>query len=282
MSSGVSLKTLPEDLADQVRRALAEDIGEGDITAALLDASATSSGRAIAREGTVLCGRPWVDEVYRQLDPNLTPRWRHEEGADIPAGATLYTIQGNSRALLTAERSALNFLQTLCGTAQRSRELAQSIAHTRCKLLDTRKTLPGLRSAQKYAVRTGGCHNHRMGLFDAYLIKENHIRARGGIAPAIARARQLRPEQKIEIEVRDLAELEQAIEAGADTALLDNFGIQQIREAVRLTRARCQLEASGGIEEEALVEIAETGVDYISLGLLTKHCRAADLSFLLE
>ncbi len=230
----------------------------------------------------MLCGRPWVDEVYRQIGPELIPRWRHGEGAEIPAGATLYTIEGNSRALLTAERSALNFLQTLCGTAHQSRKLAQSVAHTRCKLLDTRKTLPGLRGAQKYAVRVGGCHNHRMGLFDAYLIKENHIRACGGIAQAIARARQPRPEQKIEVEVRNLAELEEAIAAGADTALLDNFGINQIRQAVALTQGRCQLEASGGIEAHALVEIAETGVDYISLGLLTKHCRAADLSFLLE
>jgi len=282
MSSGGSLETLPEDLAAQVRRALVEDIGGGDITAALLDASAASSGRAIAKGNTVLCGRPWVDEVYRQIDPALVPRWHHDEGADVPAGATLYTIEGNSRALLTAERSALNFMQTLCGIAQRSRKLARSIAHTRCKLLDTRKTLPGLRSAQKHAVRIGGCHNHRMGLFDAYLIKENHIRACGGITQAITRARQLRPDKKIEVEVRDLAELEKAIQAGADTALLDNFSIQQIRKAVDLTRDRCQLEASGGIEEATLVEIAETGVDYISLGLLTKHCRAADLSFLLE
>ena len=272
----------PEDLGAQVRRALAEDIGAGDITAALLDASATSSGRAVTREDTVLCGRPWVDEVYRQIDPDLAPAWQHEEGAELPAGATLYTIQGNSRALLTGERSALNFLQTLCGVASRSRELARLVAHTRCKLLDTRKTLPGLRSAQKYAVRAGGCHNHRMGLYDAYLIKENHIRASGGIAGAIARARDLQPGRDVEVEVRNLAELGEAIGAGADIALLDNFGIGEIREAVALARGRCRLEASGGIERAALVEIAETGVDYISLGILTKYCRATDLSFLLE
>ena len=273
---------IPEDLAGQVSRALAEDIGSGDITAELLDASAISSGRVIAREETVLCGRPWVDEAYRQLDPALAPQWRHEEGADLPAGATLYTIEGNSRSLLTAERTALNFLQTLCGIARQSRDLARLVAHTGCQLLDTRKTLPGLRSAQKYAVRIGGCHNHRLGLFDAYLIKENHIHASGGIARAISRARQLWPETKLEVEVRNLAELKEAIEAEAHIALLDNFSTTQIREAVALTRGRCQLEASGGIEVDALAEIAETGVDYISLGLLTKHCRAADMSFLLE
>ncbi len=272
----------PGDLPAQVAAALAEDIGGGDITAALLDPAATGSGRAIAREDTVLCGRPWVDAVYHRLDPSLRPQWRHEEGADIGPGATLYIIEGNNRALLSAERSALNFLQTLCGVARRSRELAALVAHTGCKLLDTRKTLPGLRSAQKYAVRVGGCHNHRMGLFDAFLIKENHIRARGGIGPAITRAREMRPDKPVEIEVRDLAELEQAIAAGADVAMLDNFDIDRIRQAVALTRGRCRLEASGGVEGETLVEIAETGVDCISLGLLTKHCRAADLSFLLE
>ncbi len=272
----------PGDIPAQVAAALAEDIGDGDITAALLDPAATGSGRAIAREDTVLCGRPWVDAVYHRLDPSLRPQWRHEEGADIDPGATLYIIEGNTRALLSAERSALNFLQTLCGVARRSRELAALVAHTGCKLLDTRKTLPGLRSAQKYAVRVGGCHNHRMGLFDVFLIKENHIRASGGIGPAITRAREMRPDKPVEIEVRDLAELEQAIAAGADVAMLDNFDIDRIRQAVALTRGRCRLEASGGVEGETLVEIAETGVDCISLGLLTKHCRAADLSFLLE
>ncbi len=272
----------PGDLPAQVAAALAEDIGSGDITAALLDPAAKGSGRTIARGHTVLCGRPWVDAVYHQLDPSLRPQWQHGEGADIAPGATLYTIEGNIRALLGAERSALNFLQTLCGAARRSRELVALVAHTECKLLDTRKTLPGLRSAQKYAVRVGGCHNHRMGLFDAFLIKENHILASGGIGPAIARARKMQPDKPVEIEVSNLAELEQAIAAGTDVAMLDNFDIGRIRQAVALTRGRCRLEASGGIEGEALVEIAETGVDYISLGLLTKHCRAADLSFLLE
>lgn len=277
-----ALRDIPSDLGKQVRRALAEDIGGGDITAALLDASATGAGRTLARESTVLCGRPWVDEVYRRLDPSLIPQWRFREGDSVPAGSILYTIGGNTRFLLTAERSALNFLQLLCGIAARSRELAQSAAHTDCKLLDTRKTLPGLRSAQKYAVRTGGCHNHRMGLYDAYLIKENHIRANGGIARTVDRARQLHPDKPVEIEVRNPDELEQAITAGVDVALLDNFNPEQIRRAVKRTGGRCRLEASGGIDERTLVEIAETGVDYISLGILTKHCRAADLSFLLE
>ena len=276
------MRNTPSDLGEQVSRALAEDIGGGDITTALLDDEATGSGRVIAREDTVLCGRPWVDEVYRQLAPKLAAEWHFAEGDSVPAESTLYTVDGNARALLTAERTALNFLQLLCGIAARSRELAAAVAHTGCRLLDTRKTLPGLRGAQKYAVRIGGCHNHRMGLYDAFLIKENHIRASGGIARAIGRARQSQPGKPVEIEVRDFNELEEAIAAGADIALLDNFNPGQIRRAVALAGGRCKLEASGGIGGETLVEIAETGVDYISLGILTKHCRAADLSFLLE
>ncbi|MXZ33461.1 MAG: carboxylating nicotinate-nucleotide diphosphorylase [Gammaproteobacteria bacterium] len=276
------MRNTPSDLGEQVSRALAEDIGGGDITAALLDDKATGSGRVIAREDTVLCGRPWVDEVYRQLAPKLAAEWHFAEGDSIPADSILYTVHGNARVLLTAERTALNFLQLLCAIAARSRELAAAVAHTGCRLLDTRKTLPGLRSAQKYAVRAGGCHNHRMGLYDAFLIKENHIRASGGIARAIGRARQSQPGKPVEIEVCDLDELEEAIAAGADIALLDNFSPGQIRSAVALAVGRCKLEASGGIGEETLVEIAETGVDYISLGILTKHCRAADLSFLLD
>ena len=277
-----ALQSIPEDLPAQVSLTLAEDIGDGDITAALLDKAAIAAGKTITREDTVLCGRPWVDEVYRQLDPTLLPDWRCREGDSVAAGSVLYTIQGNVRALLTAERSALNFLQLLCGIAKRSRELAHSVAHTECRLLDTRKTLPGLRGAQKYAVRIGGCHNHRMGLYDAFLIKENHIRASGGIAQAIGRARQMRPGKPVEIEVRDPDQLNEAIAAGADVALLDNFSRDQISQAVARTGGRCKLEASGGIDERALVKIAETGVNYISLGILTKHCRAADLSFLLD
>ncbi len=273
---------IPSDLDEQVSRALAEDIGGGDITADLLDQAATASGRAIAREDTVLCGRPWVDEVYRQLDPALTADWHFAEGDSVVAGSVLFTIHGNARVLLTAERTALNFLQLLCGIAARSRELAAAVAHTDCRLLDTRKTLPGLRSAQKYAVRTGGCHNHRMGLYDAFLIKENHIRASGGIARAVGRARQSQPDKPVEVEVCGLDELKEAIAAGADAALLDNFSPGQIRRAVALAGGRCKLEASGGIGDEALVEIAETGVDYISLGILTKHNRAADQTFLLD
>ncbi len=273
---------IPSDVGEQVNRALAEDIGGGDITAALLDENAVATGRVISREAGVLCGRPWVDEVYRQLDAELRAEWRFEEGAEVPAGATLYTIRGNCRTLLTAERTALNFLQLLCGIAARSRQLAAKVAHTPCRLLDTRKTLPGLRGAQKYAVRIGGCDNHRMGLYDEFLIKENHIRASGGVAEAIGRARQRLPAKPVRIEVRDLEELRQALAAGADYALLDNFSPERLREAVAIAGGRCKLEASGGIEEAALSEYAETGVDYISLGILTKHCRAADLSFLLD
>ncbi len=274
--------SMPSDLAEQVGRALSEDIGTGDITAALLNENAAATGRCIARQATVLCGQPWVDEVYRRFEADLIPVWRFDEGDSVAAGAVLYTIEGNSRALLTAERTALNFLQLLCGIAARSRELAAAVAHADCRLLDTRKTLPGLRSAQKYAVRVGGCHNHRMGLYDAFLIKENHIRAAGGIAQAAAAARRLHPGRRVEIEVRNERELTAAIEAGADVVLLDNFSIDGIRQAVARTRGRCELEASGGIDTDTLVEYAETGVDRISLGILTKHCRAAELSFLLD
>ncbi len=271
-----------EDITGNVRRALAEDVGSGDISAALLDPDATATGRTIAREATVSCGRPWVDEVYRQLGLAAAPEWRFDEGEPVAAGSVLYTVRGNARALLTAERSALNFLQLLCGVAAQSRRLADLVAHTGCELLDTRKTLPGLRIAQKYAVRVGGCRNHRLGLHDGYLLKENHIRASGSIAAAISRARALLPDQPVAVEVRDQAELEQAVSADADSVMLDNFSLGQLREAVAWTDGRCKLEASGGISEASLVTVAETGVDHVSLGMLTKHCRAADLSFLLD
>ena len=238
-----TILNIPSDLDEQVSRALAEDIGGGDITADLLDQSATASGRAIAREATVLCGRPWVDEVYRQLDPALAADWHFAEGDSVAAGLVLFTIHGNARVLLTAERTALNFLQLLCGIASRSRELSAAVAHTDCRLLDTRKTLPGLRSAQKYAVRTGGCHNHRMGLYDAFLIKENHIRASGGIARAVNRARQSQPGKPVEIEVCGLDELKEAIAAEADVALLDNF--QPRTDSPRRRAGRRALQARG-------------------------------------
>lgn len=274
--------TIPDNVSDTVAAALHEDVGSGDITAALIPAGKIVSASIIAREPGVLCGVPWAEEVFRQLEPQPDLVWRVEEGAEFDRDVKLVELKGPARALMTGERCALNFLQTLSGTATITREWVSRIAHTNAKILDTRKTIPGLRSAQKYAVRIGGGMNHRLGLFDAFLIKENHIAACAGIEAAIQAARQLHPDKPVEIEVRNLAELEQAIAADADTVMLDNFTIEQMREAVSLNSGRVKLEASGGIDEGSLVSVAETGVDYISVGALTKHCRAIDLSLLLD
>ena len=265
-----------------VRFALAEDIGSGDITADLIPAANTVRAKIISRDQGILCGGPWVNEIFNQVDPTLQIRWETEEGCGFERGQVLAVVSGSARHILTAERTALNFLQTLSATATQSHRYASLVAHTQVRLLDTRKTLPGLRSAQKYAVRVGGCYNHRMGLFDAFLIKENHIRACGGIVTAIKTARSLYPAKTVEIEVQTLAELEQALSAVADIIMLDNFGISQIKKAVAINGGRSKLEASGGIGENTLVNIAETGVDYISIGALTKDCKAIDLSLLVE
>lgn len=266
------------DIAENVRAALAEDIGDGDITARLIPAEKQATARIISREAAVICGRPWVDEVFAQIDPDVVVTWEVEDGERCEANQTLFTLSGNARSLLTGERAALNFLQLLSGTATRCAYLAAKVAHTEVRLLDTRKTIPGLRLAQKYAVRCGGCHNHRMGLYDAFLIKENHIAACGGIQQAIDEARHIAPVKPVEIEVETLEQLEQALAAGADIVMLDNFNVEQLEQAVAINQNQARLEASGGIEENGLVTIAETGVDYISLGELTKHCRAVDLS----
>ncbi|MEY4642086.1 MAG: hypothetical protein RLZZ227_2080 [Pseudomonadota bacterium] len=267
-------------LQQTVAAALAEDLGSGDITAALVPETQQAEARVICREQAVICGQAWVDEVFRQVDPAITVRWHCSDGERILAGASVFIASGPARGLLTAERTALNFLQTLSGVATAAREYASLVQHTGVRILDTRKTVPGLRLAQKYAVRAGGCHNHRLGLYDAFLIKENHIAACGGVSAAIMTARKRNPGRPVEVEVETLTQLEEALAAGADIVMLDNFNLEQIRQAVVQTKGRAELEASGGYTAESLVAVAETGVDYISVGSLTKHVRATDFSML--
>ena len=273
---------LPSDIESVVRSALAEDIGNGDITAELIPAKKLVSARIISREDGVLCGSPWVNRVFSQLDNSIAVNWRLNESETFKANQILAEVDGSARPIMSGERTALNFLQLLSGTASYTRELASRIAHTSAKLLDTRKTLPGLRSAQKYAVRIGGGQNHRMGLFDAYLIKENHISACGGISEVITKVRRVSLDKSVEIEVQNLTQLQEALAAGANKILLDNFDILALQEAVKINQGQSKLEASGGIDQDLLVKIAETGVDYISIGALTKHCRAIDLSLLIN
>ncbi len=267
-----------EVVKSNVRAALTEDIGPGDITAQLIPSEENATARVITREAGVVCGRAWVSEVFAQVDSGLALDWLVEDGQKVAPNETLFTATGCARSLLTAERSALNFLQLLSGTATASQRLADLVAATDVKLLDTRKTIPGLRIAQKYAVTCGSCYNHRIGLFDAFLVKENHIKACGGIDKAIARARAIAPDKLLEVEVETLEELEQALASGCDRIMLDNFSLEQMATAVTLCEGQVELEASGGISESTLVEIAKTGVDYISIGALTKDCRAMDLS----
>jgi nicotinate-nucleotide pyrophosphorylase (carboxylating) len=270
--------TLPTDLPAQVRAALAEDIGSGDVTAALVPADARLKATVITREDCLLCGTAWFDAVFASLDRGVRIDWQHQDGDHVSAGATLCTLEGPARALLTGERSALNFLQLLSGTATEARRYADAVAGTPCLVLDTRKTLPGLRTAQKYAVRVGGCGNHRMGLYDMVLIKENHIAAAGGIAAAVESARRTAPGIRVEVEVESLAELDEALAAGADIVMLDEFSLADLRTAVTRTAGRARLEASGSVDLARLRALAETGVDFVSVGSLTKHVRAVDLS----
>ena len=273
---------IPTDIKAVVRSALAEDIGSGDITAGLVPAKKKVTARIIGREAGILCGVPWVTEVFSQLDDSIVIHWQLEDSDSFEPEQIIAELTGPARAIMTGERTALNFLQLLSGTASYTRGVVARIIHTPTELLDTRKTLPGLRTAQKYAVRIGGGHNHRMGLFDAYLIKENHIATFGGISEIISTARTLMPGKSVEIEVQNLEQLREALAAGADTILLDNFDITDLQEAVAINQGRSKLEASGGIDQDLLVKIAETGVDYISIGALTKHCRAIDLSLLIQ
>jgi nicotinate-nucleotide pyrophosphorylase (carboxylating) len=275
----------PADLPQQVARALAEDIGSGDLTAALVPAELVGRAAVITREPAVVCGRPYVDASFHAVDERVRLDWRVGEGDSIAANQLLFTVEGPARALLTGERTALNFLQLLSGTATAAHAYAVLLEGTNCRLLDTRKTIPGLRSAQKYAVRVGGGHNHRMGLFDGILIKENHIMAAGSIAGAVAAAKRSGSQIPVEVEVETLSELQEAIAAGADIAMLDDFSLQAMRDAVALnaqTTKPLKLEASGGITSATIREIAETGVDFISVGSITKHVRAVDLSMRFE
>lgn len=268
----------PTDLAQSVANALAEDVGSGDLTAALIPAAAWSKATVICRENAVICGIGWFDETFAQIDDRVTVNWTVADGDAVEPEQRLCTLTGPARSLLTGERTALNFLQTLSATATVTRRYADLVAGTRARVLDTRKTVPGLRQAQKYAVSCGGGKNHRMGLYDAILIKENHIMAAGSIAQAVSSARTIAPKVPVEVEVEDLAEFEQALTAGADIIMLDNFSLPHMRQAVTLNRTGAKLEASGNVELDTLRDIAQTGVDYISSGALTKHVRAIDLS----
>ncbi|MEH6542362.1 MAG: carboxylating nicotinate-nucleotide diphosphorylase [Porticoccaceae bacterium] len=278
---------LQQDIDDSVAKALAEDIGSGDITAQLIPAEHKAQATIATREDAVVCGIPWVDAVFAQLDPQIKIDWAVSEGDDIQAGQTLCTLSGKARSLLTGERAALNFLQTLSGTATVARHYSKLVANSGITILDTRKTLPGLRLAQKYAVRVGGCQNHRIGLYDAFLIKENHIAACGGIQQAVERARVIAPGKPVEIEVENLEECQQALSAGAERIMLDNFLLPDVTRAVALRdyqrdqqngKQRTELEVSGNIEGETLGAYRNSGIDFISSGALTKHLKATDYS----
>ena len=276
------LETLETQIEQDVQRALDEDLGSGDITAQLIPAERLAHASVITREAAVISGTAWVDAVFRQVDPRVAVHWQVADGDRVGADKVLFHLEGPARALLTGERSALNFLQMLSGVASRCRHYADMVEGTGVRLLDTRKTIPGLRLAQKYAVTCGGCHNHRIGLYDAFLIKENHIAACGGIAEAVAAAHRIAPGKPVEIEVESLEELEQALDAGADIVMLDELTLDDMRTAVAITAGRAKLEASGGISDDTLRSVAQTGVDYISIGALTKHIQAVDLSMRLR
>lgn len=270
------------DINPIVKLALDEDIGSGDITAALVSSRDAAHATVITREAGVLCGTQFVDAVFYAVDPGVSVKWNKADGDRLAPNDVLFTLAGNARSILTGERAALNFLQMLSGTASYSASLASIVQGTNAKLLDTRKTIPGFRNAQKYAVTCGGCFNHRIGLFDAFLIKENHIAACGGIRQAIEQARQSAPGKPIEIEVENLQELEQALSAKADRVMLDNFTLDDMRRAVAMTKGEAELEASGNVTEATLRGIAETGVDFISIGALTKVVMPLDLSLRLS
>ncbi len=276
---------LPADLQQQVTDALREDVGGGDVTASLVPARQRVRGRLLTREPMTLCGSAWVEETFRQLDPQIVLKWQVEEGGQADANETLLILEGLARPILTGERTALNFLQLLSATASEARRYVDAVAGTGCIILDTRKTLPGLRTAQKYAVRCGGAQNHRLGLYDMVLIKENHIAAAGSISRAIDTARRTAPRLQVETEVESLAQLEEALLAGPDIIMLDNFTLADLRSAVARNRhsgSPVKLEASGGANLDTIRAIAETGVDFISVGAITKHVRAIDLSLRLE
>jgi nicotinate-nucleotide pyrophosphorylase (carboxylating) len=275
----------PRDLAQQVEAALREDVGSGDVTAALVPAAQRVRGSVITRESAILAGRPWAEAIFRRLDPHVQLTWHANDGEPIAANQVIFEIAGAARAILTGERTALNFLQLLSATATATQRFVQAVAGTGCAILDTRKTLPGLRSAQKYAVLCGGGRNHRMGLYDRVLIKENHIAAAGSLGAAVRAARSHAPGLTVEVEVETLEELAQGLDAAPDIIMLDEFTLADLRAAVALNRAHRRpvlLEASGSVSLETVRTLAETGVDFISVGGLTKHVRAVDLSMRLE
>ncbi|HAS6384899.1 carboxylating nicotinate-nucleotide diphosphorylase [Vibrio vulnificus] len=274
---------LPIEITRAVTDTLKEDLGgslnaDNDVTAALIPAEAMNTATIITREHGVFCGQAWADEVFKQLGGKVTIEWHVKDGDNVEPNQTLCTLTGPARDLLTGERNAMNFIQTLSGCATITAQYAAKIAHTECRLLDTRKTIPGLRSALKYAVACGGGYNHRIGVFDAYLIKENHIIACGGITQAVTKAKELQPGKPVEVETENLDELREAINAGADIIMLDNFTTEMMRQAVEINAGRAALENSGNVTLETIAEYAETGVDYISVGALTKHVKAMDLS----
>ena len=275
-------KFIAEDIPKCVARALAEDIGSGDISAQLIDANQLATGTVISREKALICGRPWVDEVFFQLDPSIVIDWHISEGDWVSENQTLFSISGNARVLLSGERCALNFLQTLSGTATTARQYANLATNSQIRILDTRKTVPGLRLAQKYAISVGGCMNHRIGLYDAFLIKENHIIACGGIANAVNKAKQMSPDKEIEVEVESLDELKQAVSAGADRVMLDNFTREQIMQIKAIDLGNTKIEVSGNVTEHSLSQYLDTPIDFISSGSLTKNIQAIDLSMRLS
>lgn len=278
----MDLSLYQDDIIVAVTAAIKEDIGNGDITAQLIPETQQAHARIISRDKAVIAGQAWVNEVFRQIDANVEVIWKIKEGDLVEPNQSLFELKGNARSLLTGERCALNFLQSLSGTATLCRHYADIVAGTTVKLLDTRKTIPGLRIAQKYAVTVGGCYNHRIGLYDAFLIKENHIMAAGNISNAVKQAHTIAPGKHVEVEVETMSQLDEAIEAGAGTIMLDNFTPEEMIAAVQHTRAKTngkvKLEASGGITTDSLRHYAETGVDFISIGALTKDCTAVDLS----
>ncbi len=268
----------PAVVAADVRRAIREDIGGGDLTAGLIPAERRMVATVISRETGILCGTPWFDQVFHQVDPGVAITWAARDGERVQPEQEICTVEGAARSLLSAERTALNFLQALSGTATAANGFAAAVTAEGTRILDTRKTLPGLRHAQKYAVRCGGADNHRQGLFDGILIKENHIHAAGSIAAAVAAARKLHPGISVEVETEHLGELDEALAAGADIIMLDNYTLDDMREACRRSAGRARLEASGNVDMDTLQNIAATGVDFISIGAMTKHLRALDLS----
>jgi nicotinate-nucleotide pyrophosphorylase (carboxylating) len=286
MNPGQATPDIRSIARKNVEAALAEDVGSGDVTASLIPARARATAWVTCREPAVICGQDWFNETFAQLDAGIKVEWMVREGQKVQADTRVCRLTGSARAILTGERTALNFLQTLSGTATAASSLAQLVAGTGCSVLDTRKTIPGLRLAQKYAARCGGMRNHRIGLFDGILIKENHIISAGGIGEAVAAARQAGQGLTVEVEVETLDEARQAITAGADILLLDDFNLQQMVEAVQLNRQlarelprdRAMLEASGSVTADTLPQIAATGVDYVSMGAVTKHLRATDFS----